>query len=141
MITRFLAAYVAVYIFNSLSGYLIHDRLLHQQYMELMPILHTEHIQHKIWAFILTAVTGSFFFTLVYSAWKKSGSISEGLVYGLIIGLWMGLSMSLNAYASTGLIPLSLAMKWFLYSLLQYVLAGMLVAWVYHIHSFTKTNK
>jgi len=103
MITRFLAAYVAVYIFNSLSGYLIHDRLLHQQYMELMPILHTEHIQHKIWAFILTAVTGSFFFTLVYSAWKKSGSISEGLVYGLIIGLWIGIEYVIERLCINGI--------------------------------------
>ncbi|SFV30850.1 hypothetical protein [Thermoflavifilum thermophilum] len=140
MVIRFLSACVVLYIFNSITGYVIHDVLLHRQYMELMPVLHTENIQSKIWAFIVTSVIGSFFFVLVYSAWKKTGRIVEGLIYGLIMGCWIGLTMSLNTYASTGFIPFSLAAKWFLYGLLQYAAGGILIAWVYHLKFFTKRS-
>jgi hypothetical protein len=132
MIKRLLLSLIIVYTFFSFSGYVIHDILLHKQYMALMPTLHSEDIKSKIWAFIITGVAGSIFFTLIYSSWKKNGTITEGLKYGIFIGMWMGLSMSLNTYASTGLIPFSLAMQWLIYSILQYALAGCLLALVYN---------
>ncbi|HEU0226974.1 MAG TPA: hypothetical protein VFQ86_04500 [Arachidicoccus soli] len=132
MIKRFLLGWVAVYTFNSLSGYLIHDILLHKTYMALMPALHSGDIKNKIWAFAITSVTGSFFYTFIYSAWKKRGTLAEGLKYGFFIGLWMSLDMSLNTYASTGLIPLSLALQWLIYGLVQYSIAGIVVSYVYN---------
>jgi len=132
MIKRFLLGWVVVYAFDSFSGYLIHDVLLHKTYMTLMPSLHSEDIKSKIWAFILTGVTGSFFYTLIYSSWKKYGTITEGIKYGFFIGTWMGLNMSLNTYASTGLIPFSLAMKWLIFSIIQYTIAGSLLAFVFN---------
>lgn len=129
---RFLLGWLIVYTFNSFTGYVIHDILLHKTYMNLMPVLHSQDIKSKIWAFVITSITGSFFYTLIYSAWKKSGDIKEGLKYGFFIGIWMGLNMSLNTYASTGLIPLSLAIQWLIYSLIQYSIAGSLLAWVYN---------
>ncbi|MBS1919682.1 MAG: hypothetical protein JST17_05490 [Bacteroidetes bacterium] len=135
MIKRFVIAFLAVYTFNSISGYVIHDVLLHSEYMKLRPVLHSEDINSKIWAFVITSVTGAFFFTLIYSAWKKQGTIAEGLKYGFFIGLWLSINMSLNTYAGTGLIPFSLAMEWFFYYLIQYSLAGVLLAFAYNYKS------
>lgn len=129
---RFIIAFLAVYAFNSLTGYFIHDVFLHKEYMELRPVLHTEEIHSKLWAFIITSITGAFFFILIYAAWKKNGTVSEGLKYGLFIGLWLSLNMSLNTYAGTGLIPFSLAAHWFIYYLIQYSVAGILLAFVYN---------
>lgn len=140
MIKRFIIAFLAVYTFNSFSGYFIHDVLLHKAYMELRPVLHSESINSKIWAFVITSVTGAFFFTLIYSAWKKKGTIAEGFKYGLFIGLWLSLNMSLNTYAGTGLIPFSLAAQWFIYYLAQYSLAGILLALVYN-HKLIKGKR
>lgn len=137
MAKRFILSWIAVYAFFSFSGYLIHDVLLHKIYISLMPSLHSENIKSKIWAFVITSVSGTFFYTLIYSAWKKNGTITEGLKYGIFIGAWMGLNMSLNTYASTGLIPFSLAMQWLIYAIIQYSIAGVIIAFVYNYKTKT----
>ena len=131
MIKRFILGWLVVYAFSSITGYLEHDVILANTYRSLMPILHSAEIKSKIWAFIITGITGSFFFTLIYSKWKKDNTILEGIKYGLFISIWMGLNMSLNTYASTGLIPFSLAMQWLLFTLIQYTAAGSLLAFAY----------
>ena len=135
---RFLLSLIIVYAFFSISGYLVHDILLHKQYMALMPTLHSENIKSKIWAFIVESTVGCIFFTLIYSSWKKSGTIKEGLTYGIFIGLWIGLDMSLRTYASTDLIPFSLIMQWLIYGLLQYAIGGCLLAFVYNYRTKNK---
>ena len=129
---RFFLSWFVVYAINSISGYFIHDILLHKTYMELMPTLHSENIKSKIWAFIISSVVSTFIFTLVYAKWKKSGTIGEGILFGLFLGAWIGIQMSLNTYASTGLIPFSLAIKWLMYALIQDAMAGALLAFVYN---------
>jgi hypothetical protein len=132
MVKRFLIGWVTVYTLNSLTGYFIHHVILGKTYERLMPVLHSEDIKSKIWAFVVSGLTGSFFFTLIYSSWKRQGSVMEGLRYGFFIGLWMGMNMALNTYASTGLVPLSLAMQWLLYTIVQYSVAGSLLAFVFN---------
>lgn len=129
---RFFLSWIMVYVIQSLSGYFVHDIFLHRTYMELMPTLHSENIKSKIWAFIVSSVVSTFIFTLVYSKWKKSGNIVEGILYGLFLGAWIGIQMSLNTYASTGLIPFSLAIQWLMYALIQWAIAGALLAFVYN---------
>jgi hypothetical protein len=36
---RLIIAFLAVYIFNSVTGHIIHDVVLHSEYMKLRPIL------------------------------------------------------------------------------------------------------
>jgi len=67
----------------------------------------------------------------------KKGTVGEGILYGLFLGVWIGIQMSLNTYASTGLIPFSLAIQWFIYALIQEAIVGALLAFVYNY----KANK
>lgn len=135
MTKRFFLGWFAVYALSSITGYLEHDIILADTYRQLMSVLHSSDIRSKIWAFVVTSITGSFFFTLIFSKWQKKQSILEGLEYGLIIGTWIGLFMSLNTYASTGLIPFSLAIQWFIYNVIQYAAAGSLLAYCYRFKS------
>src|SRR5271169_3643766 len=128
---RFFLSWLIVYAFNSTTGYLIHHVILGNTYRSLSSVLESGDIESKIWAFIISSIAGSFFFTLIYSQWKKNGTVIEGLKYGSWVGIWLGLIMSLNTYASTGLIPFSLAMQWLMFSIIQYALAGCLVAFVF----------
>jgi Na+(H+)/acetate symporter ActP len=98
----------------------------------LSSVLQSGDIKSKIWAFVISSIAGSFFFTLIYSKWKKSGTVIEGLKFGSWVGIWMGLNMSLNTYASTGLVPFTLAMQWLAFSIIQYALAGCLVAFAFN---------
>ena len=90
-------------------------------------------IKSKIWAFIISSVAGYFFFTLICSKWKKSGTVIEGLKFGSWVGIGMGLNMWLNTYASTGLVPFTLAMQWLAFSIIQYPPAGCLVAFAFNV--------
>jgi hypothetical protein len=131
MAKRFIISFIAVYTFNSFSGYFIHHVLLGEAYRALQSVLHSEEINKKIWAFIVTSATGAFFFTLIYISWQKRGTVVEGIKYGFFIGLWMSLNMALNTYAGTGLIPFSLAMKWLICYLIQYSFSGAILGLVY----------
>lgn len=129
---RFFLAWLAVYIVSSITGYIEHDIILHKTYMSLQPALHSADIKSKIWAFIISAIVSTFFYTLIYSAWKKKGTAMEGLKYGIFIGLWMWIVMTMRTYASTDLIPASLEIQWLVYGIIQYALCGLLLALVYN---------
>lgn len=129
---RFFLAWLAVYVFCSITGYIEHDVILHHTYMSLQPALHSGDVKSKIWAFVISAVVSTFFYTLIYSSWKKKGTVGEGLKYGIFIGLWMWIVMTMRTYASTDLIPFSLAMQWLVYGIIQYALGGMVMAVVYN---------
>lgn len=129
---RFFLAWLAVYIFCSITGYLEHDVILHNAYMRLMPTIHSADVKSKIWAFIISAIVSTFFYTLIYTSWKKKGTVAEGLKYGIFIGLWMWIVMTMRTYASTDLIPFSLITQWLIYGFIQYALCGILVALVYN---------
>lgn len=135
---RFFLSWLAVYIISSITGYIEHDIILHKTYMSLMQVLQSANVKSKIWAFIISAVLGTFFFTSIYVRWQKKGSIMEGLRYGIFIGIWLGVLMSLDTYASTGLIPFSLAIQWFVYGVIHYAIAGIVLAYVYNFKSFKK---
>src|SRR5579885_2140604 len=139
---QFFLSWLVVYAIHSISGYFIHDVLLHNTYMELKPALHSENIENKTWAFIISSAVSTFVFTLIYSKWKKRGTVTEGIQYGLFLGAWIGIQMSLNTYASTALIPFSLAIQWLAYALIQAAISGALLAFVYNykVKNFVEKN-
>ncbi|MFI5134536.1 MAG: hypothetical protein ACHQD9_01665 [Chitinophagales bacterium] len=136
---RFLLSWLAVYIINSISGFVIHHVILGATYQALSGSLHSD-APNRIGYFIALSITGSFFLTLIYSQWKKKQTITEGAMYGFLIGCWMSLNMALSVYASTQLIPLSLAVQWLVYGIIQYTIAGCVVAWVFNLRN-SKANQ
>lgn len=134
---RFFISWFIIYVINSFTGYLIHHVILGATYKAIAPTLHAD-VMNRLWAFILISITGSFFFTLIYSTWQKNHTVFEGLKYGLFIGIWMGLNTSLTAYAASELIPLSLATKWITFAIIQYGFSGAVLAFVYNYKTKTQ---
>jgi Na+(H+)/acetate symporter ActP len=130
MIKRFLLAWFLVYLVSGLSGYLVHHLLLGEQYRQVAASMHAN-VMGRIWAFILVSIAGSFFFTLIYTRWNKTGTIREGLLYGLILGLFVTLSEYLSAYASSDAISLWLTTEWIVFGLLQYCLSGLVLSLIF----------
>jgi hypothetical protein len=128
---RFFISWFLIYVLNSFSGYFVHHVLLGDTYKQIASALHAD-VKSRLWAFIVISITGSFFFTLIYSRWQKSKTLAEGLVYGLFIGLFVTLNEYLSAYASSDAIPLWLAAAWVGLGLLQYCVAGGILALVYN---------
>ena len=128
---RFYLSWFLIYVLNSFSGYFVHHVLLGDTYKKIASVLHAD-VKSRIWAFILISLTGSFFLTLIYSRWRKSNTLAEGLKYGFFIGIWITFSEYLSAYASSDAIPLSLAVEWIVLGLLQYCLSGFILALIYN---------
>jgi hypothetical protein len=98
-----------------------------------MPVLQSEKVKSKIWAFVISSLVTSVTFTFIYSRFNKKATITEGLIYGFFMGCWIGCVMSLNTYAATDLVPFSLAIQWLIYTVIQYTISGGLLAFVYNL--------
>lgn len=83
-----------------------------------------------MWVYFVLSAVGSFFFAFIFSkGYEGKGSI-EGVRYGFYIGVWMSMGMAYGTYAMIA-IPYSLAVKWFLTGILQYMIAGWVLAIVF----------
>ncbi len=84
----------------------------------------------KVWLFYVIYVFVAFFFTLIFSKGYEGKGVAEGLRYGFYVGMMMAVPMAYGTYASMP-VPYSLALQWFLYGLVEYMLCGVAVAVVY----------
>jgi hypothetical protein len=84
----------------------------------------------KIWLFYVIYLVVAFFFTLIFSKGYEGKGVMEGLRYGFYVGILMSVPMALGSYASMP-IPSCLAVQWFIYGLIEYVLCGLVVALVF----------
>jgi hypothetical protein len=73
-------------------------------------------------AVLIAAIT----FVLIYSSFFSSKGISTGLKYGLLFGLGTGVSMGYGSY-SVMPIPYHMALTWFLGSVVEASVGGIIV--------------
>jgi hypothetical protein len=86
----------------------------------------------KMWIIHLVMLIGSFFFAFVFSKGYENKGIMEGVRYGLYIGIWMSVGMAYGTYAMIA-IPYSLALQWFIYGVIEYVIGGIVLALVFRL--------
>jgi len=123
--------FIAVYVVMNLTNFVIHNLLLSDTYKTLASsgMMRSEESM-PMWIFFVTALVISFFFTLIFSKGYNGTGVGEGVRYGLYVGLLMMTPWAYDSYASYP-IPYSLALQWFLYGVIEYVILGVVVAMVY----------
>lgn len=123
--------FIAVYVGMVVTNLAIHVGLLASAYHseEMMKLMRPES-EAKTWIYFVTSAIISFFFTLIFSKGYERKGIGEGVRYGLYVGLLMATPMAYDSYASYPL-PYSLALQWFIYGTIQYIILGVIVAMVY----------
>jgi len=84
----------------------------------------------KMWIIHITNFIFSFLFVYIFTKGYENKGIVEGLRFGLIIGLLMNVVGMFNQYAVYPL-PFSLAIQWFIYGIIQYVICGAVAASIY----------
>lgn len=77
----------------------------------------------RLWMLPVTGAFFSFFFVFIFSKGYEAKGLLEGVRYGLYAALMIVLPHAYNSYAMLQ-IPYSLALQWFLYGTVEYVLAG-----------------
>jgi hypothetical protein len=104
----------------------IHLLLLSRAYQGLMDVWRPDMMQ-KVWITYVTALVFSFLFVLIFSKGYEGKGINEGVRYGLLIGLLMNVMGMFNQYAVYP-ISLGLAVQWFIYVMIQYIICGIVAA-------------
>ncbi len=123
--------FIVVFIGMSILDFLIHAVILSPVYQaEPMKSLMRADMSGMIWIFYVVYLIVSFFFTLIFSKGYEGKGISEGIRYGLYVGILMATPMAYASYAMYPM-PYSLALQWFLYGIIEYIILGILVAAVF----------
>jgi hypothetical protein len=84
----------------------------------------------KMWIFGVVDLFVAFFFTLIFSTGYEGKGLPEGLRYGFFVGMLMAVPMAYGTYGAMP-IPYSLALKWFLFGLVEYLIVGTVVAAIF----------
>ena len=84
----------------------------------------------KLWIYHVINIFTAFFFAFIFSKGYEKKGILEGVRYGFYIGVWMSIGMAYGTYAMIA-IPYSLALQWFIYGVIEYVIAGGVLALVF----------
>jgi len=82
----------------------------------------------------LVTLIGSFFFAFIFSKGYEAKGVWEGVRYGTYIGLWLNIGKAYATYAMIA-IPYWLALQWFIYGLIEYIIAGVVLAFVFGVKS------
>ncbi len=80
---------------------------------------------------VISYIVFSVAFVSIYGSWNGGGSkVNSGLNFGLWVGLMVGLAMNLMWYATTTLVTLNQALMDSVYSIVKFILLGIVIAYV-----------
>ncbi len=130
----FVIAFVALQVLDGIVNFIILD----PAYKSISHLMRPEG-ETKLWLLPVTGLFFSFFFTYVFSKGYEGRGLLEGVRYGLYIGLMVALPMSYGAYAMMP-IPYSLALQWFIYGTLEYMIVGLLLSLAFRLKEQTPTT-
>jgi len=130
---KVLMSFIAVFITMEILSFVVNGLILSATYEATKALWRTD-MNSLMWIFHVLTLVGSFFFTLIFSKGYEGKGMMEGVRYGTYIGIWMSIGMAYGTYAMIP-IPYSLALQWFIYGVIQYIIAGVVVAQVYGMKS------
>jgi hypothetical protein len=125
MFKRSIIAVIAVFVLWQVLDFIIHGVLLSGIYQETQELWRPMD-EMKSWVMALVTIIASAVFVSIYSLYFKERNLVIAIKYGLIFGIGAGVTMGYGAYAFMP-IPYSIAISWFLGTLVESVLAGLVL--------------
>ena len=119
---------VAFVILEALD-FLIHSVILASSY-SATPEIWRPDMMDVMWVLHIVKIVVAFFFALIFSKGYEGKGVVEGIRYGLYMGVMMGVIMAYGTYSMIA-ISAGLAFQWFLFSVFEYIIAGIGVSLVY----------
>jgi hypothetical protein len=126
---KILYGFIAVFVISEIVSILMNGILLRTAY-EATASLWRSDMKSLMWIYFVIAAIGAFFFTFIFSRGYEGKGMMEGIRYGLYIGIWMGMGMAYGTYAMIA-IPYSMALTWFIGTIIQYILCGIAVVLIF----------
>ncbi len=121
--------FIVVFILMVICSFIVNMWILGSTYQSLQNVWRPD-MEAKMWIFYLVMVFQAFFFSFIFSKGYEGKGIAEGVRYGLYIGIWMSVGAAYATYAMIA-IPYSLALQWFIYGIIEYVIYGIALALVF----------
>jgi len=119
----------AIFIAMTAFDLIVHGIILSESYKATASLWRPE-MQSMTWIYSVISLVGAFFFSFIFSKGYEGKGIAEGARYGLYIGIWMSIGMAYGTYAMIA-IPYTMALQWFLYGVVGYVLYGIILALIF----------
>jgi len=126
---KVLIGFVVVFVAMEVLSFIVDGLILGATYESLKDVWRPD-MESKMWIYHIVMLVGAFFFSFVFSKGYEGRGIMEGVRYGFYIGVWMSIGMAYGTYAMIA-IPYSLALQWFVYGIIQYMILGVLLALVF----------
>ncbi len=121
--------FIASFIVLEILMFLVNRVLLMSTYNSIQGVWRPD-MNSKIWIYHVINIFNAFFFTFVFSKGYEKKGILEGVRYGFYIGVWLSVGMAYGSYAMIA-IPYSLALQWFIYGVIEYMITGAVLAMVF----------
>ena len=121
----FVGAFITVEILDSFVNMV----LLASTYQSTASVWRPD-MMSKMWIFHVVMLIQAFFFAFIFSKGYENKGLGEGVRYGTYVGIWLGVGKAYATYAMIA-IPYSLALQWFIYCVIEYVAAGIVLALIF----------
>ena len=121
--------FVVSFVVFEVLGYLVYSVILKSSWEATASLWRADMMSYA-YLYVILTIIGSFFFSFIFSKGYEGKGIGEGIRYGLYIGIWLSSGMAYGTYGMVA-IPYSLALQWFLCGVVEYVIAGIVLAWIF----------
>jgi hypothetical protein len=128
MAKKIIFSVIVVFVVWSILDFVIHQLILGTSY-QATANLWRPMTEMKMGLMYTVVLLVSIAFVCLYAFLVGNQGIKNGFFYGLIYGLAAGLSMGYGTFAVMP-IPYYMALTWFLGSVVEYVIAGLIVGWI-----------
>ena len=125
MARKFILAVIAVFIAWSILDFIIHGVFLRSTYQATAQLWRPME-QMKIGLMYLVTFVSAISFVGLYTILVLPKSVASGLKYGLLFGIATGFPMGFGTYSFIP-VPLNLASTWFIGSLVETTLGGLII--------------
>lgn len=123
-----LIAVLGVFVAWTVLDYVIHQKILTSAYAATADLWRPMEEMKMGLISLVTLISALAFVFLYYWFFAEKG-IGTGIKYGLLFGIGVGVSMGYGTYAVMP-IPYHMALTWFLGTLVETTLAGLLTGWI-----------
>lgn len=128
---RWLIGSLVVFVFFFFYEFLLHGVLMEAEYLKIAAIARPEADMLSHFYFIpIGELIMAFFFCLIFTKGYENKGIMEGVRYGLLVSIGFGMSSFLIQYAVYPY-PFSMIIWWTVGSVVEMVLAGILISLIY----------
>jgi hypothetical protein len=126
---KILIGFVAVFVTLEVLDAIIHGGILMGTYAAMHSTWRPD-MMNKLWILHFVKIVTAFFFTYVFAKGYEGKGIMEGVRFGFYLGMIVSSGFAFGTYSMFA-INKGLALEWFFFSLIEYIIAGVVVSLVF----------